>query len=106
MSEPPAYVVFQEGAISLLQNSDQNMSSQTERVVDRTKFISPDKLTPPFNDNKDKLNAYIQGFKRVATGHNWPPEQWVLAKSMCLSGEALTVVGRMTATDSFIYNRV
>lgn len=68
--------------------------------------LNPQKLLPLFDERRDDLHAYLQRFERVATGQDWPQEKWALAVSMCLSGEALTVIGRMTAADSLDYEKV
>ncbi|XP_072143700.1 uncharacterized protein [Dermacentor andersoni] len=68
--------------------------------------LNPQKLLPLFDEKRDDLHAYIQRFERIATGQDWPQEKWALALSMCLTGEALTVIGRMTATDSLDYPKV
>uniref|UniRef100_A0A131YW51 Reverse transcriptase n=1 Tax=Rhipicephalus appendiculatus TaxID=34631 RepID=A0A131YW51_RHIAP len=68
--------------------------------------INPQKLLPLFDEKRDDLHAYLQRFERVATGQDWPQEKWGLAVSMCLTGDALTVIGRMTAADSLDYQKV
>ncbi|XP_040077970.2 uncharacterized protein LOC120849798 [Ixodes scapularis] len=67
---------------------------------------SPHKLIPPFNDKRDDLDAFLQRFERVASSQNWPPAKWALSLSLCLTGEALTVVGRMTPEESLDYAKV
>ncbi|KAM7305786.1 uncharacterized protein ISCGN_015682 [Ixodes scapularis] len=60
-------------------------------------YRSPHKLIPVFNEKRDELDAYIQRFERVATCQEWPQDKWALSLSLCLTGEALSVVGRMAA---------
>nr|XP_037275708.1 uncharacterized protein LOC119168405 [Rhipicephalus microplus] len=65
-------------------------------------YQSPHKLIPAFHEERDKLDAYIQRFERVATCQDWPQDKWAPSLSLCLAGEALSVVGRMApehATD-------
>ncbi|XP_040070203.1 uncharacterized protein LOC115319763 [Ixodes scapularis] len=69
-------------------------------------YWSPHKLIPPFNDRSDELDAYIQRFERVATSQEWPREKWALSLSLCLKGEALSVVGRMAADDAMDYAKL
>lgn len=68
--------------------------------------LNPQKLLPLFDEKRDDLHAYLQRFERVATGQDWPQDKWALAVSMCLTGDALTVIGRMTAADSLDYQKV
>ncbi|XP_077531154.1 uncharacterized protein LOC144143244 [Haemaphysalis longicornis] len=75
-------------------------------VVATPPAINPQKLLPLFDEKRDDLHAYLQRFERVATGQQWPQDKWALAVSMCLSGEALTIIGRMTAEESLDYVKV
>nr|XP_037284759.1 uncharacterized protein LOC119177368 [Rhipicephalus microplus] len=58
-------------------------------------YKSPHKLIPAFNEERDELDAYIQQFERLAARQDWPKDKWALSLSLCLTGEALSVVGRM-----------
>ncbi|XP_037576724.1 uncharacterized protein LOC119458940 [Dermacentor silvarum] len=69
-------------------------------------FRSPHKLIPPYHEGRDELDAYIQRFERVATSQGWPSDKWALSLSLCLSGEALSVVGRMSAEDATDYQKL
>lgn len=69
-------------------------------------FGSPHKLIPPYNEGRDELDAYIQRFERVATSQGWPSDRWALSLSLCLSGEALSIVGRMAAEDATDYEKL
>ncbi|XP_077564747.1 uncharacterized protein LOC144180242 [Haemaphysalis longicornis] len=69
-------------------------------------FGNPQKLLPLFDERRDDLHAYLQRFERVATGQGWPQDKWAVGLSMCLSGEALTVIGRMTAEESLDYTKL
>lgn len=69
-------------------------------------FKSPHKMIPPYNEGTDELDAYIQRFERVATSQGWPTDKWALSLSLCLTGEALTVIGRMSAEDSTDYTKL
>lgn len=68
--------------------------------------MSPTKLLSPFDEKKDELDAYILRFERVARGQRWPEDQWAVALSMCLTGEALSVYSRLTPDDAVVYERV
>ncbi|KAM7285189.1 uncharacterized protein ISCGN_032147 [Ixodes scapularis] len=67
---------------------------------------SPHNIIPAFNERRDELDAYIQRFERVATSQEWPPDKWALSLSLCLTGEALSVVGRMAPDDAMDYNKL
>ncbi|KAM7299359.1 uncharacterized protein ISCGN_019925 [Ixodes scapularis] len=64
------------------------------------------KLIPQYNEKRDDLDAYLQRFERTATGLEWPQEKWATTLSLCLTGEALSVVGRMTPADAMDYTKV
>lgn len=68
--------------------------------------FSPHKLIPQFNDARDDLDAYLQRFERTAAGLDWPQQKWATTLSLCLTGEALTVVGRMSPADALDYSKV
>ncbi|CAN8020727.1 unnamed protein product [Ixodes persulcatus] len=67
---------------------------------------SPHKLIPQFNERRDDLDAYLQRFERTATGLGWPQDKWATTLGLYLTGEALTVLGRMTPTDALDYPKV
>lgn len=68
--------------------------------------LSPHKLLPPFDDRKDDLDAYLVRFEKVAEGQKWARDQWASALSICLTGEALAVYGRMAPADCVDYDKV
>ncbi|XP_050030532.2 uncharacterized protein [Dermacentor andersoni] len=68
--------------------------------------VSPQRLLAPFNENADDLDAYLTRFERVAEAHGWASEQWATALSTCLTGEALSVFGRMPASEALSYDKV
>ncbi|XP_050026918.1 uncharacterized protein [Dermacentor andersoni] len=68
--------------------------------------VSPQRLLAPFNDKSDDLDAYLTRFERVAEAHGWAREQWATALSTCLTGEALSVFGRMPASEALAYDKV
>ncbi|KAM7301206.1 uncharacterized protein ISCGN_016742 [Ixodes scapularis] len=72
----------------------------------RAGVVAPHKLMPPFNEQKDDLDAYLLRFERVAEGQKWPREQWATALSLCLSGEALSVSSRMPTPDCTDYDKL
>nr|XP_037288711.1 uncharacterized protein LOC119181561 [Rhipicephalus microplus] len=76
--------------------------TESEPVGTTPSHQSPHILTPAFNEERDELDTYIQQFERVAASQDWLQDKWALSLSLCLTGEALSVVGRMApkhATD-------
>ncbi|XP_050046366.1 uncharacterized protein [Dermacentor andersoni] len=82
--------------------------STTEQSVTRAapELFSPHKLIPPFNEARDDLDAYLQRFERVATSQEWPRAKWALSLSLCLTGEALTVIGRLDSNAALDYDQL
>ncbi|XP_075539731.1 uncharacterized protein LOC142574564 [Dermacentor variabilis] len=82
--------------------------STTEQSVTRAapQLFSPHKLIPPFNEARDDLDAYLQRFERVATSQEWPRAKWALSLSLCLTGEALTVIGRLDSNAALDYDQL
>lgn len=88
-------------------NSTGETRSETgESQAARPERISPHKLMPVFNEGRDDLDAYLMRFERVAESQNWPRDQWATALSLCLSGEALSVFSRMSASECLDYNKL
>ncbi|XP_064478117.1 uncharacterized protein LOC135391692 [Ornithodoros turicata] len=83
-------------------------SDEGEMVPPLSQFqgISPHKLMSAYDEKKDDLDAYLMRFERIADGQKWPKEQWAAALSMCLSGEALSVFGRLPASDCNDYAKL
>lgn len=61
------------------------------------KYRSPHKLILAFNEKRGELDAEVQRFERVSSSQGLPQYKWALSLSLCLTGEALSVVGRMAA---------
>lgn len=59
-----------------------------------------------FDESRDHLHAYLQRFERVVIGQGCLQDKWVTAVSRCLTGETLTVIGRMTTQESLDYQEV
>ena len=75
--------------------SEQKLSS------DSCKARSP-KL-PPFHDDKDNIDAYLQRFERYAENQNWRTSDWALNLSMLLTGKALDVHARLAKDEANDY---
>ncbi|KAM7287319.1 uncharacterized protein ISCGN_031010 [Ixodes scapularis] len=65
--------------------------------------LCPRKLMPPFDERRDDLDAYLKRFECIAGGEEWPEAKWATALSMCLTGEALKLYGRLSPQDSLSY---
>uniref|UniRef100_A0A224Z474 Zinc finger protein n=1 Tax=Rhipicephalus zambeziensis TaxID=60191 RepID=A0A224Z474_9ACAR len=78
-------------------------SSEREDISFR---LNLSKLLVAFDERKDDLDAYLHRFETIAKSQNWPEHQWSTALSTCLSGEALSVYGRLTPTDAASYAKV
>ncbi|KAH6924536.1 hypothetical protein HPB50_019385 [Hyalomma asiaticum] len=90
-----------------LQQTSQALPAElSDRDASRQGFRSPHKLMPAFNEARDELDAYSEKFERVAADQGWPRDRWGLSLSLCLTGEALTVVGRMSAEDATDFARL
>ncbi|XP_037520636.1 uncharacterized protein LOC119397278 [Rhipicephalus sanguineus] len=68
--------------------------------------FSPNKLIPPFNEERDDLYAYLKRFEGVSSSQDWPRTKWALSLSMCLTGEALTVIGRLDYNSATDYDQL
>lgn len=68
--------------------------------------VNPHNFIPGFDENRDDLDAYLKRFENVATGQEWPRDKWATALSLCLSGEALKVFGRLSPEDALDYEKV
>lgn len=67
--------------------------------------ICPRSFMPPFDENRDDLDAYFRRFEVVAAGQDWPKDKWATALSMLLVGEAIKVFGRLSPADSLDYDK-
>lgn len=83
-------------------NSPSNESSVASSAV----LTSPQRWMTAFDEKKDDLDAYLLRFERLATGLQWPRDQWATMLALCLKGEALSVVGRLSPGESVDYDVV
>jgi len=54
---------------------------------------------PPFREEKDDLDAYLNRFERTCTTFNVPQQQWSFQLARFLQGQALDVYQRMNDED-------
>lgn len=69
-------------------------------------MTSPQRWMAPFDEKKDDLDAYLLRFERLAAGQRWPTDQWGTLLTLCLRGEALAVVSRLSTTESGEFSSV
>ncbi|XP_054762005.2 uncharacterized protein LOC129268475 [Lytechinus pictus] len=58
---------------------------------------------PPFHEDKDNIDAYLQRFERYAETQNWPRTDWAINLSALLTGKALDVHSRLTSDEAKDY---
>jgi len=75
---------------------------QTKREGERVFKLKGPKL-PPFEDDKDNMDSYLNRFERYATVQKWEKDDWSLHLSSLLKGKALDVYFRLPVTDSLNY---
>ncbi|XP_067659772.1 uncharacterized protein [Haliotis asinina] len=61
---------------------------------------------PPFEDQKDNIDAYFHRFERIARTQAWPESQWAAYLSTLLNGKALEVYSRLDQNDAEKYEEV
>ena len=61
---------------------------------------------PPFNEEKDKFDAYINRFESYATLRKWKRDQWSIQLSMLLTGKALDTFYGLSEEDQLNYEVV
>ncbi|KAG0414563.1 hypothetical protein HPB47_008259 [Ixodes persulcatus] len=69
-------------------------------------LTSPQRWMAAFDEKKDDLDAYLLRFERLAVGQLWPRDQWATMLALCLKGEALSVISRLTPEESVDYEGV
>ncbi|XP_046545517.1 uncharacterized protein LOC124255665 [Haliotis rubra] len=61
---------------------------------------------PPFDDQRDNIDAYLQRFERVAKSQAWPEVRWATFLSTLLKGKALDVYSRLDPDKVEVYKEV
>lgn len=96
-------LAVQQGAAA---SQDGNHNTGEGEAGGQAQRGSPHKLTPQFKEERDDLDAHLKRFEQTATGLGWPQQKWATTLGLCLTGEALTVVGRLSPGDALDYTRV
>ena len=61
---------------------------------------------PLFDDNRDKMDVYLERFERFAAIQKWKQESWAVVLSALLSGQALEAYARLSAEEATDYTKV
>ena len=81
----------------------QNNSDTSFREGDRHSSAPSPKL-PPFSEDKDSLDAYLNRFERYAVSQGWPETHWAISLSALLRGKSLDVYSRLSADQAKDYS--
>lgn len=60
---------------------------------------------PPFSDQKDCIDAYLQRFERFAENAKWSRDTWSINLSALLTGTSLEVYSRLSPADALDYEK-
>lgn len=61
---------------------------------------------PAFDENHDKLDAYLDRFERYATGEKWVKADWTIRLSSLLKGKSLEIYSRLPEDQAFDYDKL
>ena len=75
-----------------------------ESATQNARFKAKSPKLPPFHEDKENIDAYLQRFERYAENQNWPTSDWALNLSMLLTGKALDVHARLSKDEANDYN--
>ena len=59
---------------------------------------------PPFNEQRDNMDAYLKRFERFAESAGWDRSRWATNLSALLQGTALDVYSRLSGTEALDYD--
>ncbi|KAL7647143.1 UNVERIFIED_CONTAM: hypothetical protein RMT77_002401 [Armadillidium vulgare] len=86
--------------LELQNNNNGNLSSETNSFITRAPKL------PPFSDNTDEIDCYLERFERIAEINGWVKNDWASHLSTLLTGSALIVYSRMSREDSKDYDKL
>ncbi|KAL7646158.1 UNVERIFIED_CONTAM: hypothetical protein RMT77_003059 [Armadillidium vulgare] len=81
-------------------NNNGNLSSETNSFTTKAPKL------PPFSDNVDEIDCYLERFERIAEINCWARNDWASHLSALLTGSALMVYSRMSREDSKDYDKL
>ena len=61
---------------------------------------------PAFEENRDKMDAYLERFERYATGEKWAKDIWAIRLSALLKGRSLDIFSRLPEDQAIDYDRL
>ena len=61
---------------------------------------------PAFEENRDKMDAYLERFERYATGEGWANHMWAIRLSALLKGRSLEIFSRLPEDQALDYDRL
>ncbi|XP_033758666.1 uncharacterized protein LOC117340982 [Pecten maximus] len=61
---------------------------------------------PPFDEQKDDIDAYIMRYETFARSQRWAEERWAVGLSALLKGEALSVYSRLAPDQALDYKEL
>lgn len=87
-------------------NARVRTSSPTSEIsgVSSAVLTSPQRWMAAFDEKTDDLDAHLLRFQRLAQGRHCPRDQWATMLSLCLKGEALSVISRLSPGESADYD--
>ena len=59
---------------------------------------------PPFREDKDDMDAYLQRFERYADARHWKKEEWAVNLSALLQGKGVSTYNRLAPTEANNYD--
>ena len=61
---------------------------------------------PPFEEDRDKLDAYLERFERFATSQKWQKHDWAVRLGALLKGRSLEVYSRLPSDEALDYEKL
>src|SRR5215469_13699931 len=87
--------------ILMMQMQQGNSNNQRERIIN----IDTIKIAP-FNEEKDKIDIYLEKFERIAKESNWDENLWTGKLAPSLTGRANDVYVNLNEEDSKNYEKL
>ena len=81
-----------------------NNTTVADVNLNSSKNFSP--KIPPFEENRDSIDSYLERFERFAKGQQWETTDWSIRLSSLLKGKALEVYSRLAIADAMDYEKL
>ena len=72
----------------------------------RSKEPIPKLKLPPFDEQHDKLDSFLERFERLALCQNYDRDSWALSLSPLLRGKALDTYTQLSVSDAMNYDKL